>query len=60
MLLTIPYWKTFSECKDNGNNRIKNNTMSYWNHKHTLFPMNKKAINCTLSLCILLRKRFIC
>ena len=28
MLLTTAYQQAFWECKDNGNNRIKNNTMA--------------------------------
>lgn len=59
-LLTIAYQQAFLECKDNGNNRIKNNTMSYCRNKHVLFPMNKKATNSTLSICYLLRKKFVC
>jgi len=60
MLLTTAYQQAFWECKDNGNNRIKNNTMSYCRNKHVLFPLNKKATNSTLSICYLLRKKFIC
>lgn len=45
MLLTTAYQQAFWECKDNGNNRIKNNTMSYCRNKHVLFPLNKKATN---------------
>ena len=34
--------------------------MSYCRNKHVLFPMNKKATNSTLSICYLLRKKFVC
>ncbi len=43
MLLTTAYQQAFWECKDNGNNRIKNNTMSYCRNKACFISVEQKS-----------------